>query len=56
VAEAAAQLLAQLSRLPAGQIHEYPDSNAWAANGPAVADGTYALTTDCVDLWLLVNE
>jgi penicillin G amidase len=39
VAEAAGQLLAQLSQLPAGQIHEYPDSNAWAANGPAVAGG-----------------
>ena len=37
VADAAAQLLGQLSRLPANQIHEYPDSNAWAANGPAVA-------------------
>jgi penicillin G amidase len=36
VAEAAGQLLAQLSQLPAGQIHRYPDSNAWAANGPAV--------------------
>jgi penicillin G amidase len=38
-AEAAATLLAQLSQLPAGQLHEYPDSNAWAANGPAVAGG-----------------
>jgi penicillin amidase len=37
VAEAAGQLLAQLGRLPAGRIHEYPDSNAWAANGPEVA-------------------
>jgi penicillin G amidase len=36
VAEAAGQLLARLSQLPANQIHEYPDSNAWAANGPAV--------------------
>jgi penicillin G amidase len=36
-AQAAGTLLAQLSRLPAGQLHEYPDSNAWAANGPAVA-------------------
>ncbi len=35
-AEAAGTLLAQLSQLPAGQLHEYPDSNAWAANGPAV--------------------
>jgi penicillin amidase len=38
-AEAAGTLLAQLSQLPAGQLHTYPDSNAWAANGPAVANG-----------------
>ena len=37
VAAAAASLLDQLSQLPANQIHQYPDSNAWAANGPAVA-------------------
>ena len=37
-AEAAGTLLAQLSQLPADQLHEYPDSNAWAANGPAVSD------------------
>jgi len=36
VSDAAAQLLAQLSQLPAGSIHQYPDSSAWAANGPAV--------------------
>ena len=36
IAAAAAQLLDQLSQLPANQIHQYPDSNAWAANGPAV--------------------
>jgi penicillin G amidase len=36
VAQAAGTLLAEVSRLPAGQVHEYPDSNAWAANGPAV--------------------
>ena len=36
VAAAAASLLDQLSQLPANQIHQYPDSNAWAANGPAV--------------------
>ena len=35
-ATAAGTLLAQLSELPAGQLHEYPDSNAWTANGPAV--------------------
>jgi penicillin amidase len=40
IAAAAASLLDQLSQLPANQIHQYPDSNAWAANGPAVqADG-----------------
>jgi penicillin G amidase len=33
-ADAAGTLLAQLSRLPAGRLHDYPDSNAWAANGP----------------------
>ncbi|MBO0776883.1 MAG: penicillin acylase family protein, partial [Actinobacteria bacterium] len=36
-ARAAASLLAQVSALPTGQLHRYPDSNAWAANGPAVA-------------------
>ena len=37
-AQAASTLLAQLSQLPADQLHEFPDSNAWAANGPAVSD------------------
>ncbi len=37
VAGAAATLLAQISRLPAGLVHREPDSNAWAANGPKVA-------------------
>jgi penicillin amidase len=46
VADAAAQLLGQLSQLPANQIHEYPDSNAWAANGPAVAGGGALLGGD----------
>jgi penicillin G amidase len=46
VAEAAGQLLSQLSQLPANQIHEYPDSNAWAANGPAVAGGGALLGGD----------
>ena len=36
-ARAAASLLAQVGALPSGQVHRYPDSNAWAANGPAVA-------------------
>lgn len=35
--EAAASVLEQLSQLLPYQIHHYPDSNAWAANGPAVA-------------------
>ena len=45
-AEAAGTLLAQLSQLPAGQLHEYPDSNAWAADGPAVKGGGALLAGD----------
>src|SRR5580658_1657733 len=45
-ASAASTLLAQLSQLPAGQLHEYPDSNAWAANGPAVQGGGALLAGD----------
>ena len=45
-AEAAGTLLAQLSQLPAGQLHEYPDSSAWAANGPAVQGGGALLAGD----------
>jgi len=48
-ATAAAALLTQLSQLPAqgsGHLHEYPDSNAWAANGPAVAGGGALLAGD----------
>ena len=37
VTTAAASLLAQISQLPAGLVHREPDSNAWAASGPAVA-------------------
>ncbi len=40
VADAAASVLDQLSQLLPNQIHHYPDSNAWAANGPAVAGGS----------------
>jgi penicillin G amidase len=40
VAGAAASVLDQLSQLLPDQIHHYPDSNAWAANGPAVAGGS----------------
>jgi penicillin G amidase len=45
-ATAAETLLTQLSQLPAGQLHEYPDSNAWAANGPAVSGGGALLAGD----------
>ncbi len=45
-ATAASALLAQVKGLPAGQIHTYPDSNAWAANGPAVAGGRAMLAGD----------
>jgi len=45
-AQAAAALLAEVGRLPAGQIHQYPDSNAWAANGPAVSGGGSMLAGD----------
>ncbi len=37
VTQAVASVLDQLSQLQPNQIHHYPDSNAWAANGPAVA-------------------
>ena len=40
VAEAAASVLDQLSQLLPYQIHHFPDSNAWAANGPAVAEAS----------------
>jgi penicillin amidase len=46
VAEAAGQLLSQVSQLPAGQVHQYPDSNAWAVNGPAVTGGGALLGGD----------
>jgi penicillin amidase len=45
-ATAAANLLAQTDALPAGLVHRYPDSNAWAANGPAVAGGGAMLAGD----------
>jgi penicillin amidase len=46
VADAAGQLLAQVSQLPEGQVHQYPDSNAWAVNGTAVAGGGALLGGD----------
>jgi penicillin amidase len=45
-AAAASSLLAQIAALPATQVHRYPDSNAWAANGPAVAGGAAMLAGD----------
>ncbi len=46
LATAASALLAQVSALPAGQVHQYPDSNAWAVNGPKVAGGGAMLAGD----------
>jgi penicillin G amidase len=46
VAAASASVLAQLSQLLPDQIHHFPDSNAWAANGPAVAGGGALLGGD----------
>src|SRR4029077_17187923 len=45
-AVAASALLAQVNALPIGAVHRYPDSNAWAANGPAVAGGRSMLAGD----------
>jgi len=46
VTEAAGELLDQLGQLPADQIHEYPDSNAWAVNGSKVDGGGALLGGD----------
>jgi penicillin amidase len=46
LATAASDLLAQVGALPVGQVHEYPDSNAWAVNGPKVAGGGAMLAGD----------
>ena len=46
VTDAAASVLDQLSQLLPYQIHHFPDSNAWAANGPAVASGAAVLGGD----------
>ena len=43
---AVASVLDQLSQLLPYQIHHFPDSNAWAANGPAVAGGGSLLGGD----------
>jgi penicillin amidase len=44
-ATAAADLLAQTGALP-GAVHRYPDSNAWAVNGPLVAGAKSMLAGD----------
>ncbi len=46
VATAAAAMLAQANALPPGLIHQYPDSNAWAANGPKVSGAKSMLAGD----------
>lgn len=46
VAQAAGQLLAEVGQLKTGEVHEFPDSNAWAVNGPAVAGGGALLGGD----------
>src|SRR5215475_4978917 len=46
VATAAAAMLAQANALPPGLIHEFPNSNAWAANGPKVAGARSMLAGD----------
>ena len=46
LASAARDILRQLSALPPGQLHQYPDSNAWAASGPKVAGGGALLAGD----------
>jgi penicillin amidase len=46
VATAAAAMLVQANALPAGLIHEFPDSNAWAANGPKVSGAKSMLAGD----------
>jgi penicillin G amidase len=45
-AMAAVALLGRLSALPAVAIQKFPDSNAWASNGPAVAGGGAMLAGD----------
>jgi penicillin amidase len=45
-ASAATALLSTTAALPAGAVHYYPDSNAWAADGPAVAGGRAILAGD----------
>jgi penicillin amidase len=46
IAIAAGSVLHETTELPAGLVHRYPDSNAWAANGRAVASGVSMLAGD----------
>ena len=46
LARAARAMLAVTAALPAGQVHGYPDSNAWAVNGPKVRGGHAMLAGD----------
>ncbi|HEV8275013.1 MAG TPA: penicillin acylase family protein, partial [Streptosporangiaceae bacterium] len=46
VVTAAAVMLAQANALPPGLVHEFPDSNAWAANGPKVSGAKSMLAGD----------
>ncbi len=43
---AARAVLAEVAALPAGQVHTYPDSNAWAVNGPKVTGSSAMLGGD----------
>jgi penicillin amidase len=43
---AAAAILAAVRSLAPGQVHEYPDSNAWAVNGGKAAGGGAVLAGD----------
>jgi penicillin amidase len=45
-ATAAADILVATGRLSLGQVHTYPISNAWAANGPAAQGGHAMLAGD----------
>lgn len=45
-AAAAGDLLSRIRRLPVTQIHAFPHSNVWAANGPAVSGARSILAGD----------
>ncbi|HEV3288161.1 MAG TPA: penicillin acylase family protein [Streptosporangiaceae bacterium] len=45
-ATAAAAVLAETNALPPGSVHQGPDSNAWAANGPLVSGAASMLASD----------